>query len=161
MRKQEPLILPKNPASLRYFPYVTRQEQPRPFQHNFIRYSLLYLSFFDCLDDFVTRITARQKAFYSVFKQEEQCTSRDGETPDSRYKEKKRKQIPQLHCRLPMQHNYREMQGNCRDTMKEKKNQKRHAFPAASNSAGRHSQVKQQRQKNGIDLSQVAPVISS
>jgi len=32
-----------------------------------------------------------------------------------------RKQIPQLHCRLPMQHNYREMQGNCRDTRKKKK----------------------------------------
>lgn len=81
--------LPKNPASPRYFPYVTRQEQPRRFQHNFIRYSLLYLSFFGCLDDFVTRITARQKAFYSVFKQEGQCTSRDGETPDSRYKNEK------------------------------------------------------------------------
>jgi hypothetical protein len=58
-----------------------------------------------------------------------------------------------------MQHNYREMQGNCRDTRKKKKNQKRHAFPA-SNSA-RRLQEKQQKQKNGIDLSQVAPVISS
>jgi hypothetical protein len=57
-----------------------------------------------------------------------------------------------------MQHNYREMQGNCRDTRKKKKIQKRHAFPAASNSA---RWQKQQKQKNGIDLSQVAPVISS
>jgi hypothetical protein len=59
-----------------------------------------------------------------------------------------------------MQHNYREMQGNCRDTRKKKENQKRRAFPAASDSARRHFR-KQQKQKNGIDLSQVAPVISS